>query len=47
MMDISNIGVQNMEENLRAYVGSLFLGHFDHQQLVEYFNEFGSKLNWD
>ena len=47
MMDISNIGVQNMEKNLSAYVGSLFLGHFDHQQLVEYFSEFGSKLNWD
>ena len=46
-MDISNIGVQNMEKNLSAYAGSLFLGHFDHQQLVEYFNEFGSKLNWD
>ena len=47
MMNISKIGVQNMEKNLSAYAGSLFLGHFDHQQLVEYFNEFGSKLNWD
>ena len=31
---------------LSAYVGSLFLGHRDHQQLVEDFNEFGSKLSW-
>ena len=32
---------------LSAYVGSLFLGHCDHQQLVEHLTEFGSKLNWD
>lgn len=29
---------------LSANVGSLFLGHCDHQQLAEYFNEFASKL---
>ena len=32
---------------LSAYVGSLFIGHCDHNQLVEHFNVFGSKLNWD
>ena len=32
---------------LSAYVGFLFLGHCDHQQLAKHFNEFGSKLNWD
>ena len=31
---------------LSAYVGSLFIGHCDHNQLVEHF-VFGSKLNWD
>ena len=32
---------------LSPYVGSLFIGHCDHIQLVEHFNVFGSKLNWD
>ena len=44
MMDISNIGLQNMEKFLMLYLRSLFLGHCDHQQVVDHFNEFGFKL---
>ena len=30
---------------LIVYIGSLFLGHCDHEKLVEHFYKFGSKLN--
>ena len=47
MMDISNIGLKNRKVLLSVYVGSLFFSHCDYQQLVDNFNEFSSKLNWD